>query len=294
MLQRINEYVSVVFNEEGFTFCNCLWINDDVKAIIETGAGRALADIAPESIDLVINTHHHIDHIRGNDLFPRARVLLHPLSHEPMRYPELQTALSGWQELMEQDIRSSASNISVSPGEVFKAWRVDGEINDNEVIDCGHTKIVVLYTPGHCAGHCAFYLPDQDFAFLGDICLTKAGPWYGEPQADIDDFLHSIDRVLDLKPKTVATSHVTYMVTEPRESLIEYRDRILKREQRILEKLKDGPQTIHELAEHHLIYRLHPTQFVLFWEKCMLKKHLERLIAMGQVELIEDGKYHLI
>ena len=54
---------------------------------------------------------------------------------------------------------------NANPGAFLKPWRIDGEINDGQVIDCGSTKFMVLHTPGHSKGHCSFYFPEEDLAF---------------------------------------------------------------------------------------------------------------------------------
>lgn len=295
MLEKLSENLTMVFTDYGFTYSNCLMIEDDVNVLIESGAGKSLLDIDRDKIDLLINTHHHIDHIRGNKHFLNAKILLHPLEHEPMLHPERMTATDGWQELMlDVDILEASKNMKLTPDNFDSPWGVDGEIVDNEIIDCGKTKFMVLHTPGHCAGHCSFWFPDEEILFAGDICLTQAGPWYGEAHADMDEFIASIDRVIALHPKRVVTSHFTRVIDDPEPVLVEYKNRILKREQRILQSLKDQPKNIHELADQKLIYRMHPSQFVLFWEKCMIKKHLERLIESGYVEPVDNGLFHAI
>jgi hypothetical protein len=88
----------------------------------------------------------------------------------------------------------------------------------------------------------------------------------------------------------VTAGHINKVITaDIKRVLLEYRDRILKREQRILGYLQNHSSNIDKLAEQHLIYREHPTPFVLFWEKYMIKKHLERLLDIGCVEPLGDG-----
>jgi len=41
--------------------------------------GLEAAGITPDRIDIVINTHGHVDHTAGNKLFTNARFLIHPL-----------------------------------------------------------------------------------------------------------------------------------------------------------------------------------------------------------------------
>lgn len=292
MLQKISDRLFMVFTEQGFTYSNCFLVEDDIRLLIDSGAGDALAEIHPEAIDILVNSHHHIDHIRGNDLFPHARILAHPLEHSYYESPEKLSAISGWDELMEVNPLEAPVTQKVKPEEVTKIWRVDGAFRDEEVIDCGATRMIVYHTPGHTDGHCSFFFPDREVLFTGDICLTKVGPWYGEPNASIESFLSSIQRVIDLKPSVVVTGHVDHVVTENIEaSMLEYRDRILKREQRILAYLTQHAVNIHQLADQHLIYKLHPSSFVLYWEKTNLLKHLDRLIQLGQVERVEEGRY---
>lgn len=292
MLGTVNNRIQIVFTEDGFTYGNCLLVNDDIRLLIDTGAGRALNEVHLESIDTIINSHHHYDHIRGNDLCSKAKILVHPLEQPSMQSPGMTTATNGWEELMGDTNTIDPRKIGIKPESLTRYWRVDGEIHDNQVFDCGNTKLVALHTPGHSPGHCCFYFPDEDFVFLGDICLTKVGPWYGEPQTNIDDFIKSIDRILDLHPKKLATGHINIMVSEKPESVLtEYRDRILKREQTILKHLQKSPCSIHQLAEQHLIYQRHNSPYVLFWEKSMLRNHLEHLRNLGLVEPIEDGRF---
>ena len=79
---KLNDRLSLVISEKGFTYCNCLFIDDDVRTIIDTGANRnSLEEIKPDSTDLVLYTHHHIDHVRGNRYFARAQKYIHELDY---------------------------------------------------------------------------------------------------------------------------------------------------------------------------------------------------------------------
>ncbi len=296
MLLQMGEKLHIVFNEDGYTYGNCVLIDDDIRVVIDSGAGRELAKVQPENVDILINTHHHYDHVRDNKLFTRAQVLLHPVECISIKSIEKVMAIEGWKELMHEDLYGQEPQTKAveDPYSINEEWRVDGEINDGQVIDCGSTKFVVLHTPGHSKGHCAFYFPDEDLAFLGDICLTKVGPWYGEAHTDPGELIASIDRIIELNPAAVVTSHVNRVFTNPRPALSEYRDRILKREQRILKQLRESPQTIDQLAAKRLIYREHPYLPVLFWEKSMLRNHLERLVKLGLAEEVEEGVFKAV
>jgi len=292
MLFPITKQVFLVVNESGFSYSNCLLVDDEVRLLIDSGAGDALQDASPDHIDLLLMTHHHIDHIRGNAQFTNAQIAAHPLEAEAMHSMDNLMATQGWQELMGEELTVDAQVINAHFG---ICNRVDSFFSDEQIFNTGHAQVQVLHTPGHSAGHCSFWVPEADLVFLGDICLSKVGPWYGGQEADIDDFITSINRIIDLKPGKLTTSHINQVITENTTAVLtEYRDRILKREQRILNHLQKQASDIHSLADQHYIYRQHTTPFVLFWEKYMLKKHLERLVQNGMVTEVEPGIYQAL
>jgi len=292
LIEKISDRISMIFTDEGFTFSNCVLVEDDTRVMIDSGAGSILETVRPADIDLLLLSHHHLDHIKGNDYFTRARVMAHPLERTALQDPEKTTATHGWQELIGGDALNYAQELGAIQPRLFEPWRVDEDLHDNQVIDCGNTSIRVMHTPGHTAGHCSFYFPDEGFIFTGDICLTKVGPWYGDPDTDIEDTLNSINRIIELRPRILATGHVPYVIREDiTQKLTNYRDRIFKREKRILKHISEYPSSIHEIAEKKLIYPVHPSTFVLFWEKSMIKKHLERLEKNGMIEYAENDRY---
>lgn len=295
MLQKIDERLSLVLSEIGFTYCNCLYIDDDVKTIIETGASdNSWTGLDQASIDRVLLTHHHIDHIRGNARFKRAKTFIHPLDAAAMANLENfvhYNSIDMWQELMPDHVYANAGDINVEPDGFEQMLKIDGTFEDGEMIDLGATKVQVLHTPGHSAGHCVFWFPDKEFIFSGDICLTKAGPWYGEVYADPGQMIDSINKCIELKPKKIVSSHINKVVINCIPCLEEYRDRIYRRDDNVHNFLKKKPQSIHEMAGQGLIYKYYPTAWVVFWEKLMLVKHLERLQKAGLVEKADKTRY---
>jgi glyoxylase-like metal-dependent hydrolase (beta-lactamase superfamily II) len=292
MIQEIGKNIKAILTEDSFAVCNCMLVEDDVRLMIDSGAGAILSQVNTADIDILINSHRHWDHVKGNDLMINAKILAHPIERVAMQDPTRLSAVSGWKEFMDEDIAEEAQKLGKIPKRVLKPWRIDGEINDGQIIDCGSTKIEVLLTPGHTAGHCSFLFPDENLIFLADICLTAAGPWYGEDQANIDDFIESINRIISLKPAKIITSHRQEIFDRNIPELLgEYRDRIYKREGRILDFIRGNPATINQIAAQKIIYREHPIIFLLFWERYMVKKHLDHLIKQGLVEKLEDGHY---
>lgn len=293
MIQKVNECISVLFTEEGFTKSNSLFVDDDIRVMIDSGPGGIIEEIRPDKVDILLNSHCHLDHIWDNDRFVNAEILTHPEEMENLRNIRKIVPLEMWDNLMEGEPDIFLNEILSMKASFHDEWRVDGTINDRQVISAGNTTISILHTPGHTSGHLSFFVPEEGLLFCGDICLSRVGPWYGDDITPLDEFIRSIDRIIDIKPEKVVSGHNREIITENiKEKFQEYRDRIYAREKRILGVLKGSrPSSIDELASMCLIYPDHPSVFVLYWEKSMLVKHLRRLINNGMAVETGDGRY---
>ncbi len=295
MIRKINERISVFFTEEGFGKSNAVLIDDDARVMIDSGAGGCLEQARPELIDILLNSHCHIDHAWDNDLFVNARILTHPLERENFKDFKKIGSIESWDEYMDGDVGKYLPLIGVTKQSFFGEWRIDGTIDEGDVIDAGHTKVRAMHTPGHTSGHLAFFFPGEGVLFCGDICLTKVGPWYGDRATPLEDFIASINRIIELRPDAVVTGHSGEVLASGiREAFEEYRGRIGIRDVRILAALKERPSTLDELAGRRLIYPAYPTIFVLYWEKAMIVKHLERMVRNGAVSVDGEGRYYRV
>jgi glyoxylase-like metal-dependent hydrolase (beta-lactamase superfamily II) len=81
--------IQIIPGQDGgrFPFCNSLFIDDDVKVVIDPGSGyNSLAAINSRSpVDLVLNTHFHFDHIAYNYVFDRAKIYINDIEAECYR-----------------------------------------------------------------------------------------------------------------------------------------------------------------------------------------------------------------
>ncbi len=80
----------------------------DLRLVVDTGLPRDATTVLsalvheglrPDDVDMVFNTHNHIDHTGGNDRFGRAVVVLHELEGEPRRGRNRVRHLDGPSEL---------------------------------------------------------------------------------------------------------------------------------------------------------------------------------------------------
>lgn len=280
----------------GFPYCNAIYVDDEVKAVIDTGVGEeawARAGVEPHKVDLVINTHYHRDHTIGNPLFTNARILVHPLDYPPMvdaQSRDYYTGFFEWERVMGYSRFSLTDPEKKAPP--FQPSRVDGFINDGEVIHFGSTKAAVIHTPGHTPGHCAFFFEKEGILVGGDVDLTAWGPWCGDFLSNLDDFERSIEKLRGLEARIYCSAHRKPVREGIGEKLVNYAAKIREMEEKILKRLL-RPVKVEELARECLYFRKHDHPYQFFWERRMVLKHLERLVKRGKVKVVEDEFYVL-
>jgi len=273
-----------------YPYSNSMLIDDDVKALIDTGMGRDLAmEIAKgKKIDLVINSHGHEDHVASNYLFKDAKTCSHKLDAPIIRSVEKLKELYGTTE------PQAAKYIDLLLEEHFKLKdaRVDLEFEDGNVFNLGSTKLKVIHTPGHSSGHCCFSIPSERLVFLADVDLSSFGPWYGCLDCNIDQFIQSIKRVRDLRFEVAVSSHkgIIHGRKTVEEKLTDYLSKIFEREKKLLDFLSEE-RNIDEIVDRAIVYGRFPEPKAVFklFEKTMIEKHLKRLLGKNFIAHCDKG-----
>lgn len=204
-----------------FPYSNTLVVEDQGRVVIDPGAGRArLAAEVERGADLLINTHTHGDHVRGNGLFPEARhwVPVQERHHfadfeawgrslgiddvfgadENARFAE---ACRTGVMTMRRPIRQHPETVAAL------AKHPDAVYDDGQEWTVGDTRIRALHVPGHTGGLMAMHFPGEGAVFVTDFDLTPFGPWYGQPESDPDAFLASAEKLRALDAEWYITSH---------------------------------------------------------------------------------------
>lgn len=101
--------------------------------------------------------------------------------------------------------------------------------DDRETVHIGDATFTAHYTPGHAVHHIAWQL--GDIIFTGDVGGVKIAhgpvqPPCPPPDIAVDDWMDSIDRLLQLKPKTLYLTHYG-AVSTPEDHLLQLREELL-------------------------------------------------------------------
>ncbi|MFX0015353.1 MAG: MBL fold metallo-hydrolase [Promethearchaeota archaeon] len=281
-LQRIAANIHLVKgkNNGKFPFSHSILVFNNSKetTLIDTGCGiENLHSLTNKYlINCVINSHTHPDHSAGNWIFQT--------DTEKIIVPVEGFKTSG--NIL------ALSNRFTEPGKIAKYWRDNiprimgmrdckptHSFDKKTEFDFGDIKLLPIYTPGHTIDHYCFYEPNDQILFSFDIDLTAFGPWYGHHESKISQFRESIVKLKELKIKVLISSHKGIITENIYGQLDDFYRKIEERTIKIQSLLHEGVRTLDQLVEKKPIYGEFPyaEPLLRYWEKQMIKKHLEEI-----------------
>lgn len=171
------------------TNCYIVYEKDGGKCFIidpASSADRISAYI--ESFELkpkaILLTHGHFDHIAASDeLREKYKIPLyvHEYDSEMILSPILNCSRA-----------MIGSDVALKPADVL--------LKDGDSLKLEKEKIIVLHTPGHSPGSCAFV--GVDFAFSGDTVFKGTYGRYDLPGGNYDLLMSSVKKIMSLNPIT--------------------------------------------------------------------------------------------
>ncbi|AEF40753.1 MBL fold metallo-hydrolase [Hoyosella subflava] len=246
----------------------------------------------PVGADLVLISHGHEDHLAGLRHFD-APTFAHHLDVPSVA--SLDTMLG--QYGLGSAERAQVEHVMLNEYGIPPTRDGVTGMDDGQVFDLGDCTATVIHLPGHTPGHCGVLVEPDGFLYVADIDLTSFGPMYGDLGSSVDDFLNSIDRVAAIEARWYGTFHHKGVIEgsgEFRERLGMYRDKLLSREDRLLDYLVE-PRTLDAIVAHRLVYRPHVSApYVDAVERRTAELHLERLVSLGAVVTSENGSFRRV
>jgi hydroxyacylglutathione hydrolase len=181
--------------------CNCSIVADTVakRAIVIDPGGsyeaiRARLDALGLTVDAIVHTHTHFDHVGCTAELQKATgssASIHEADRPLYELLPLQAELFGVREPVRADM--------------------DGILADGRTLRAGGVELAVLHTPGHTPGSCSFLARDSEgtHLFAGDTLfrgsIGRTDLWGGDPDAILRSIRH---KLLTLPDDTrVVTGH---------------------------------------------------------------------------------------
>ena len=245
----------------------------------------------PASVDLVVLSHVHEDHMAGLFLYPEAAVYAHEDDLVGLQ------SLDGICEIYGMSPENEAMWRPVLVEQFRYAPRTDAVgFKDGDRLDLGGVSIEIIHTPGHTRGHSALFVPEASAVFLGDIELTGFGPYYGDAWSDLEDFERSLERCRQIDAEHFITFHHKGTISgraQFLEMLENFAAVIARRENAMLEYLAE-PHTLDEMVQTRFVYRPHVENLLVqSVERRSATLHLQRLSRQARVREIEPGLWQV-
>lgn len=283
-----------------FPFSNALVIDDQVRVAIDPGAGRTqLQAEIDRGVDVLINTHSHGDHVRGNTSFPGAvRWAPSPEAHHFADFMAWGRSL-GIEAVFGADENerfvhacvtgemTMRNPIRVHPKTVMALSKApDHTYGDGHEWVFGSTRVRAVHVPGHTGGLMALHFLNEGAVFVTDFDLTPFGPWYGQPESDPDDFEASAAKLRGLDAQWYITSHEFGYLE--RNAFLAELDRFMAvipaRDERVRRLLHMREGEIFREGAIYFRQLVDRDPWIVLMGTLMVRKHLHRLGADEKIE----------
>ena len=140
--------------------------------------------------DVVLNTHHHVDHVGGNAVFDGARLVAHPKSADAIAHPPPAAVYDSFIPAYAGRFES----LDVVPPEPS----LDG-------LDLPRDARLRSYAPAHTVADVAVWLPPSRVLFTGDLAFFGVTPLAF--QGLVSSWVAALDDLLALDPAVVVPGH---------------------------------------------------------------------------------------
>lgn len=126
----------------------------------------------------------------------------------------------------------------------------DQTLKDGDIVTCGEYRLRAVHTPGHASNHLCYLLEDRGVLFTGDHVMQGSTVVISPPDGDMQAYLDSLQRLLELPVGALAPGH-GHVIDTPQDEVRRLIAHRLKREGKVLAALERvGPATLETLVAH--------------------------------------------
>jgi len=192
----------IQFFQRTFPSANMVLLQGSAPILVDCGFGSAAqetvdllhgADTHPASLQMVVNTHYHSDHVGGN--------------HHLQTHYQVSIAAHHWdaQMINHRDPETCSAEWLDQP---IEAYTVNHVLHDGDVLDTGTRQWQVIHTPGHTLGHICLY--SDGLLIAGDTVHVDDVAWvnpFREGAGAIHRLLATLDKLAELPLQLSLSGH---------------------------------------------------------------------------------------
>lgn len=187
------------YPEKGMLDCNTYVIRDELSVIIDPGSPQFLPaliqdlhkdGIKPEDIDIITNTHLHVDHCWANEAFKefsKAQIIIHPLQKKFYHITFIE--------------------ISKFFGLQPVSFKEDGCL-DGSKLDAGDMEFKLIHSPGHSPDSICFYCRKDKILICGDVIFSQNAGRADLPGGNGAELRQSIEKLAKLEIGYLLPGHM--------------------------------------------------------------------------------------
>ncbi|NJN19205.1 MAG: MBL fold metallo-hydrolase [Oscillochloris sp.] len=219
-----------VFHSRAMAYNAGLIVRDGLAALIDPGPHRdeieaiaAFTTAQGATIELILLTHSHWDHILGPERLPPARIVVQ------QRYPEITAAFG---ERITAHIRRWEQRHAYGRPTPFQIPQPDLAAEHATNLAFGGSNLHLLHIPGHADDHMAIFEPASGVLWAADTLSDLEIPFISESLADYEIALERM-AALDIRAlipghgsATPDTGEIQSRISQDRAYLATLRERI--------------------------------------------------------------------
>jgi hydroxyacylglutathione hydrolase len=183
---------------------NSVLLTGPRPVLVDTGFGAhaesleawlATQGVAPGKLSLVVNTHHHSDHVGGNHRMQSRHgvpIAAHALEAETANARAADACGAWWLD---------------QPVEAYSVARL---LRDGDRVETGDVSWQVLHTPGHSPGHVSLYAAEARALVVGDVLHADDIGWLAPLRSGADGLAQaraSVERLAALEVRIAWSGH---------------------------------------------------------------------------------------
>ncbi len=236
-------------------------------------------------VHTVVLTHAHPDHMGAMGFLLeeiKPRVFLHPVEIPLAADPSRLNHTFG----MDIPFRYGLVNMPREQADIIEYFRglcpmasarATHELRPGEELHLGDYTFLIVETPGHANGLVSLFEAEKGLLFSADA-VGEVVAWYAPDSGGLTAFLEALDRLAVLPAKILIPSHGG-ISRRPGEEIARTKNYLLRREEKIIGLLQQGPIPFRELMRS--LFK-NPLLHV-FPGPQILQCHLDKLAMEGKV-----------